>query len=415
RLARAARWSEVDSVNAKAVRRAFDLSASLPLRLQQLVRGYYALRVGSPVEAERQFRQIVSDYPTDVDAWMLLGETLFDNNQYQGRPTNDAVAPFRRVMALDMRNREVTVYLMELAARAKRLGELDTLFQMYFSPNSAGEQPGIRETYLALHARRQGLNERTIEDPVSAQIALRRVGSEPGDIRAARRFASVLALSSNGSAMRVEGLLALATIEFSDGQPEAAARLWRDAALLDENATLLNRALMFVAPNGGVSADSLRTLRRSLEIGPIPRAGPRELSSDEQRSLRLYLGGLLSKQLQDTTALMRAQTQLAKVRTADRLAGPLSAALRGHLALARGNNAEAIAAFESSVVSIPFDVRSRIPALGQQVDRFARAEALRAIGRTDDARRWYASILDGPALWSVPYRAAVAERLREMP
>ena len=67
------------------------------------------------------------------------------------------------------------------------------------------------------------------------------------------------------------------------------------------------------------------------------------------------------------------------------------------------------------MVSIPFDVRSRVSALGQQVDRFARAEALRAIGRTDDAKRWYASILDGPALWSVPYRAVVAERLRVVP
>jgi len=415
RLARAARWSEVDSLNARAVRRAFDLSASLPLRLQQLVRGYYALRVGSPVEAERQFRQIVSDYPTDVDAWMLLGETLFDNNQYQGRATNEAVVPFRRVMALDMRNREVTVYLMELAARANRRGELDTLFQMYFSPNSAGEQPGIRETYLALHARRQELKERSIDDPVSAQIALRRVGSEPSDIRAARRFASVLALSSNGSAMRVEGLLALATIEFSDGQPVAAGRHWRDAALFDENATLLHRALMFVAPTSAVSADSLRAVRRLLETSPIPPVVPGELSSEEQRSLRVYLGGLLSKQLQDTAALVRARAQLAKARTVDRLAGPLGAALRGHLALARGNNAEAIVAFESSVVSIPFDVRSRIPALGQQVDRFARAEALRAMGQTDDAKRWYASILDGPALWSVPYRAVVAERLGAIP
>ncbi|MEP6832905.1 MAG: serine/threonine-protein kinase [Gemmatimonas sp.] len=415
RLARAARWSEVDSLNARAVRRAFDLSASLPLRLQQLVRGYYALRVGSPVEAERQFRQIVSDYPTDVDAWMLLGETLFDNNQYQGRPTNDAVSAFRRVMALDMRNREVTVYLMELAARANRRGELDTLFQMYFSPNSAGEQPGIRETYLALHARREGLNERTIDDPVSAQIALRRVGSEPSDIRAAQRFASVLARSSNRSAMRVEGLLALATIEFCDGQSVAAGGHWRDAALLDENATLLHRALMLVAPTAAVSPDTLRAVRRRLDTPPIPAAAPGELSSEEQRSLRVYLSGLLSSQLQDTAALLRAQAQLARVRTADRLAGPLGAALRGHLALARGNNAEAIAAFESSVVSIPFEVRSRIPALGQQVDRFARAEALLALSRPADAKRWYLSILDGPALWSVPYRGIVAERLRAIP
>ena len=415
RLARAARWSEVDSLNTRAVQRAFDLSAALPLRLQQLVRGYHALRVGSPVDAERQFRQIVSDYPTDVDAWMLLGETLFDNNQFQGRPTNDAVAAFRRVMALDMRNREVTVYLMELAARANRRGELDTLFQMYFSPNSAGEQPGIRQTYLALHARRAQLPERVIDDPVSAQIALRRVGSDTSDLRAARKFASVLALSSNGPAMRLEGLLALATLDWSAGQLEAAGRHWRDAAVLDSSATLLHRALMFVAPTDAVNSDTLLAVRRALETEPIPAIARGGLSRDEQRSLRVYLGGLLSKQLRDTVALGRAVEQLASARASDRLATPLRAALRGHLAIARNRNAEAVVAFESSVVSIPFELRSHVPALGQQVDRFARAEALRALGRVAEAKQWYASILDGPALWSVPYRSLVAERLRTFP
>ncbi len=415
RLARAARWSEVDSLNTRAIQRAFDLSATLPLRLQQLVRGYHALRVGSPAEAERKFRQIVSDYPTDVDAWMLLGETLFDNNQFQGRPTNDAVDAFRRVMALDMRNREVTVYLMELAARANRRGELDTLFQMYFSPNSAGEQPGIRQTYLALHARRALLAERTIDDPASAQIALRRAGSAASDLRAARKFASVLALPSNSSTMRVEGLLALVTFDWSDGQREAASRRWRDAAILDANATLLHRALMFVAPTDSVNADTLRAVRRALETEPIPVSAPGDLSHDEQRSLRVYLGGLLSRQLRDTVALWRAGEQLATARRSDRVAAPLRAALRGHLAIARRNNTDAVVAFESSVVSIPFEIRSRVPALGQQVDRFAHAEALRALGRAPEAKRWYASILDGPALWSVPYGSVVAQRLQALP
>ena len=415
RLARAARWSEVDSLNARAVGRAFALIGVLPFRLQQLVRGYHALRVGSPIEAERQFRQIVSDYPTDVDAWMLLGETLFDNNQFLGRPTDDAASAFRRVMALDARNREVTVYLMELAARANRRGELDTLFQMYFSPNSAGEQPGIRQTYLALHARRQQQTERPIDDPVSAQIALRRAGAEPSDIRAAHQFATVLALPSHTVSMRVEGLLALATLAWSDGHPAAAAQHWRDAAVLDADATLLHRALMMVTPTQTVSDDSLRAVRRALEGSRLPASTSNDLSRDEQLSLRVYLGGLLSRQLRDTLALARAQEQLVRGRATDRLAAPLGAALRGHLALARGDNSAAVLAFESSVVSIPFDVRSRVPALGQQVDRFGRAEALRAIGRADEANRWYASLRDGPALWSAPYLAVVAERLRPHP
>ena len=414
RLARAARWSEVDSLNARAVRRAYALSASLPLRLQQLVRAYFSLRVGSPVEAERMFRQLVLDYPTDVDAWMLLGETLFDNNQFLGRETSEAAGPFRRVMALDMRNREVTVYLMELAARANRRGELDTLFQMYFTPNSAGEQPGIRQTYLALHARREQLAEHAIDDRIGAQIALRRAGSEPSDIRAVRRFATVLAAPSNTLDTRVEGLLALATLSWSDHQAAHAQQSWSEAGKLNPGAALLHRALMMASPATASPADSLRSVRRALDASSDGAVISGELSAQEQRSVRVYLSGLLSRQLADTTALSRAQRELAGARTADRIAAPLSASLLGHLAALRGDHTAAVEAFERGIVAVPSQLRARVPALGQQVDRLAHADALRALGRSEAAARWYGSLRDGPALWSIPYLATVTDRLRPL-
>ena len=415
RLARAARWSEVDTLNLRASRRAFDLAGTLPLRLQQLVRGYYALRIGSPAEAERQFRQIVADYPSDVDAWMLLGETLFDNNQFQGRPTSEAIEPFRRVMALDMRNREVTAYLMELAARANRRGELDTLFQMYFTPNSAGEQPGIRATYLALHARREELPERRISDPQSAQLALRRAGSERSDRAASEKFANVLIGPANSSAMRVEGLLALATLDWSAGNVASARGRWHESAMLDASSTTMHRALMFASPAVVVEADTLRSARMALQTLNFVEQGAGGLSRGEQESLRMYLVGLLSRQLRDSNALGQAQRQLAAVRSGDRLSAPLSAALGAHLAVMRGELESAIPLFERSMVALPYPLRSRFPALGQQVDRFAYAEALRLTNRSDDARRWYASIADGPALFSAPYDASVLARLERRP
>ncbi len=414
RLARAARWSEVDSLNARAVRRAHALSSTLPLRLQQIVEAYYALRVGSPVEAERMFRQMVSDYPTDVDAWMLLGETLFDNNQFQGRATGDAAVPFRRVMALDMRNREVTVYLMELAARANRIGELDTLFQMYFSPNSAGEQPGIRATYLAVHARRAQLPEPAIDEPAAARIAMGRAGSEASDVRAIGRYAAALAAPTNTPRTRADGLLALATLAWTERAPERAQRAWGEVALLDAEATLFHRALMMASPAVAVPADSLRSVRRALDVAGTTTDVPGELSKAEQRSVRAYLSGLLSRQLGDTASLAKTQRELAAVRGADRLAAPLSAALAGHLAVSRGNYVEAVLAFERGVVAVPSQLRARVPALGQQADRFAHADALRALGRMAEAERWYGSLRDGPALWSLPYLATVTDRLRTL-
>jgi tetratricopeptide (TPR) repeat protein len=402
RLARAARWSDVDSLNARATERANALSASLPLRMQQVVRAYHALRFGAPVVAERQFRQIVADYPTDVEAWMLLGETLFENNPLVGRSSSEAGPAFQRVMALDPRNREVTVYLMELAARAEQRGLLDTLFSMYFRPNSAGEQPGIRETYLALHARRVRGEFRAIADPVSAHIALRRAGSRPSDLDAARRYAVVLTDPTVSAPLRVDGLLALASLDVASGNLASAERHWRDAAVVDPSSSLLHRATSMAAPRIAVPEDSLRAVRTQL----MTAAGwpdERVLSRTEYRTVRLYLAGLLSLRLRDTLTLAEAQRALTQAPSSDRLATPLGFALAGHRAKAQGDLSVALAAFERSDVALPVRTRSRVPALAQHADRLARADLLQQLQRPDDASKWYAALRDGPAVWGAPY------------
>jgi tetratricopeptide (TPR) repeat protein len=408
RLARAARWSEVDSLNAEATQRAFVLSASLPLRVQQIVRGYHALRFGAPADAERQFRQITVDYPSDVEGWMLLGETLFENNPFVGRASSEAASAFQRVMALEPRNREVTVYLMDLAARATQHGLLDTLYSMYFSPNSAGEQPGIRETYIALHARRVRGQFRTIDDPVSAHIALRRAGSQSGDLDAARRYAEVLLDPTVSSPRRVDGLLALASLDLARDRPSAAARHWREAAILDPFASLMHRAVSMAAPAIAVTDDSLRAVRELLS-NARPDSTQSALSAAERSSLRHYLVGLLSLRLGDTLAVEQAQRVLAQVRAPDRLATPLGYALAGHLAKARGDLRGALSAFERSDVSLPIRVRTQVPALAQYAERLARAQVLAALNRTDEAATWYDGLRDGPAVWGAPYLVRLPE------
>lgn len=407
RLARAARWSEVDSLNAIATQRAYALLATLPLRLQQVVRGYHALRFGNPAEAERQFRQIVADYPTDVDAWMLLGETLFENNPYVGRSTSEATPAFQRVMQLDPRNREVTVYLMELAARADQHGKLDTLFSMYFSPNSAGEQPGIRETYLALHARRVRQADHAISDPASAHMALLRAGSAPSDLRAARSYATVLTASTTVTAMRVDGLLALASLDLAQGRSESAGRVWRQAALLDPAATLWHRAMSMTAPRVIVPDDTVRAVLRLLDGAPV--GDTTIISRSEQRALQIYLRGLLSLRLGDTASLERGERELARMRPVNRIAEPLRQALRGHRARARGDFPGALAAFEQCDVALPPSVRSRVPALAQYADRLARSEVLQGLNRTAEADRWASSLRDGSAVWGAPFFATTPE------
>lgn len=404
RLARAARWSEVDSLSRHAAARAHALAGTLPLRLQQVVRSYHALRFGSPATAERGFRQIVADYPSDVEAWMLLGETLFENYPLEGRSPSEAVDAFQRVMALDPRNREITVYLMELAARAERHAQLDTLFSLYFSPNSAGEQPGIRETFLALHARRVREVDYRISDPLSAHTALRRIGSHSADRVAARAFAEVLTRPTVSPALRLDGWLALASLAVASARSGEAARAWREAAAIDAPLALLHEAMTTSAPGSPFSPDAVRALHRRLATAPVaPAGGP--LTRPEWDTVRRYLLGLLSLRLRDTAGLQQARDEIGVARADDRLARPLREALDAQLRFRRGDLAGALMALQASDVGLPAAIRRRVPSLAQFSERQLHADVLTALGRQEEASRWVTSLRHEPGVWGLPFLA----------
>ncbi|MCC7054348.1 MAG: protein kinase [Gemmatimonadaceae bacterium] len=412
RLARAARWNTVDSLSVLAARRAAALAGTLPPRQQALVRAYHTLRFGSPLEAERQFAQIVADYPTDVEAWMLLGEAQFGSNPFYGRPLAASGAAFRRVMALDPRNREVTVYLMDLAAAARQTGQLDTLFTMYFSPNSAGEQPGIRAAYLALHRRRIPGAARVRgsspldDDPASARVALLRVSSDPADRRDARVLADLVAAAPDA---RYDGLQARAALDIAEGNWNAAQASLRDAATIAPDDAADLRALMVLAPAVRAGADTMATIRRDLLARRTGAAQylSQELTPTEREDIRHYLAGVLSARLGDASGVTAARAALdRRARSASRVAAALSQAVAGHWLLRQGDASGAVSAFARSIPDLPARLRRVHPALEQHLDRLARASALERLGRHAEALGWYRSVGEGFGVIGVPFAAA---------
>jgi tetratricopeptide (TPR) repeat protein len=425
RLARAAGWRGADSLNLLASARAFNRADSLPPRARTIVRAYHELRTGDPREAERQLRAIVAAYPNDTEGWLLLGEALFHNNPAQGRPTAEAREPLQQVMRRDPRNREITVHLMDLAAQERQLGSLDTLFTMYFSPNSEGELLGVRHTYIALHAQLLGGDRAAnaavlaLRDagPDAVAIALARVPTQLGDLRAAERLAAMLADPEHPPPVRANGLLHLALLELARGRSRAAADAWRSAAVLDPGAVMLHRALASALPFSPVIRDSILALRRTL-AGWDGRLHPLVpgLATPDQELVRQYLDGLLSLQLGDAGGAREArQRLLAPARGADRrLANALGASLLAQSAWRRGRAVEALTALDNAFLPFPFPERARSPLLEQHLDRFTRAEALLALGRYDEALRWYSSLHDGYNLWGVPYLGSTLDRRGEI-
>ncbi len=426
RLARAARWGAVDSLNRVATQRAYALASQLPYRWQTIVRGYHALQLGSVLEATTTFRELASMYPSDMEALMLFGEALVHDNPYHGRSSLEAEPVFRRAMALDPRNREVVVFLMDLAARANAVGALDTLFTMYFDPSSAGEQPGVHQNYLALHARRVlpdggAAAARALADPITAQTALRRAANDPRDLDAARSFAQAMTRATAPMEVRCEGWLALATLRASAGAWAAAEDAWREAALLGAHDTQRHRAMTLLSLPEASTRLAMRTVRDTLlqRVAATTQPNPSfvevgGLSSDEEAVIDWYLVGLLSSRLDDSVSVVRAVAVLERGGANARLRFPLRRALEARLALARRDSAQAMRAFAESEVDVPVSLRRRYPVLEQHVDRFARAELLLARGKAVEAARWYGAVVDGMALWGAPYRSRVEQRLQEI-
>lgn len=412
RLARAARWSEVESVSVAAAAQAARRAATLPPRQRALVEAYQLLRTGSPAVAERRLQQLVRDYPTDVDGWLLLGEVQFTNHPYRGRPIAESATAFQRVMALDPRNREVTVYLMDLAMLAGRPAQFDTLFSMYFRPNSAGEQPGIRATYSARYVRIVPNAQQPagwpgpVDDPAWARVALQRMGPDELEPRAAPAWAALLAATPT---WRVDGLLALATLATARGDWPTARAMLDSADRLDPGATEEHRGMLLLAPAVRPPLDELRAARSALwrSPGPVRVARGTALTRPQRDVVRAYIAGLLSVRLSDAAGVRAAQLRLRRGDPAtDPLAAPLAAALDGHWWARQRDWDRAAAAFAQSVIDVPARVRVDHPALAQGLDRWVHAEVQRARGEPALASTWAAALRESVGLVNAPYWAA---------
>ncbi|MDF2773988.1 MAG: protein kinase [Geminicoccaceae bacterium] len=101
RLAVAAGWAERHALSSESVTRALATSARLADRDKRLLTAYAAFRRGSPNDAERQYREILDDYPDDLEAEFQLADVLHQYNPLRGRPRGEARELFDKVLALD--------------------------------------------------------------------------------------------------------------------------------------------------------------------------------------------------------------------------------------------------------------------------------------------------------------------------
>jgi tetratricopeptide (TPR) repeat protein len=357
-------------------------------------------------EAERICRELVNAHPEDIEAWSLLGEILFHGNPMRGRSIAEARPAFERMLAARVDEKEALDHLARIAAALKEKGESLRLARIGFRLGVIPEDmrdslTAWRLTSLEDSAYRQrAIADRRRGDVGAAHASASRVATLWQNLDAAREILQLLVEPAQPASVRAFGHVTLAELALANGRWRAAKRELTAAAPLHwlhgvEYDALLSSTL-YLSP----SREELATLRRELEGLRVPPSVPSEMDQlqpfdSSHIVLRQYLIGLVSARLGDTAATRQTSAELAELQRGSpatrQLAEALSHSLQALLAWQRGRPQETLAELEASrletslaMLVSPFGSRSW--------ERYLHAEALRALGRDDEALGWYESM-----------------------
>jgi tetratricopeptide (TPR) repeat protein len=101
RLAIAAGWQDRHTLSSEAIARGIAAGGRLTERDRRLMTAYAAYRRGDADDAERQYREILDDYPDDLEAEFELGDLLFQYNPLRGRPRGESRPMLDKVLDHD--------------------------------------------------------------------------------------------------------------------------------------------------------------------------------------------------------------------------------------------------------------------------------------------------------------------------
>jgi DNA-binding SARP family transcriptional activator/TolB-like protein len=378
-------------------------------------RAYKELKVDS---AEQLYRAVVEGHPDNVEAWLMLGETLFHYNLWRGRSPGESRAPFERALALDPANAHAALHLARLAAIEGREGDLDSIAARYLLVHHDAQRTiEMRALQAFLHgdaASRAEVASAAFRsgDAVVTLGLVQAAVSYAQNLAAARELARPFVSSiANPYYSRLLRRI-LSDLPLAGGQWGDAPAVRLLGRAVDPDWLLEGEALVAADPFFPVSRSRVIALRDSIAArSSYPTMGITP-SLDVGPEIRVYLLGLLSVRLGDRAAAGRNLAEL-EARGRATGAGPaphLARGLRAEMARSAGDLAGALAELES----FPFEPAALGPwsfsHFGNH-ERFLKAELLHALGRDREALPCYESFVSS---YDLPWLAATHLRMGEI-
>ncbi|HEU4699979.1 MAG TPA: BTAD domain-containing putative transcriptional regulator, partial [Gemmatimonadales bacterium] len=425
RLSLAAELAGRDSLAERAAARALAHAGRLSPHDRQLVAAHAAARAGEHERAEGLYREIVDDYPDDREAWFQLGELLFHTGPLYGRSATESREAYEHVLQLDPDDQESLVHLARVAFLEGRRAEVDSLLRRVLALGPDAEVLELRAFRAFALSDREGYKRATREllgsAPTVTDVSALQVAVVLDDLEGSERFARTLVQRGRSPAVQALGRRTLARLAVARGRWSEAAAQLAAVSPADSVSVLELHSLVAALPFLALPRVEVAAIRDRLRAWHPAAASPAEETHSAAHAglhplLRLHRLGLLDVALGDTAAALGRADSLARgarpgtgaAPSGAALAGTLAASVRAHVAIARGRPAQALALLAAA--GWP---RVAAYAEAEALDRFARAEQLRALGRDREALAWYATIAQRAA-YELPYLAPAHRRQGEI-
>ena len=394
-------------------------------RLKLLVEAQAAALRGAATTAEDLSRSVTQQMPTSVDAWFLLGETLFRFNPNRGRSVLEARRALEQTLQLDPRHVGALIDLVRLAALGRHDHYLSHLLERL-----AAAQP---DADLALGARaigafaledgdaRQAEVVRLRQDPPALAAAAGEVAVYVGDLRSAGDLARQLLEVAPSAAYRAHAHLLLAYFAVASRNLDDAFDQFDRVERADRATGLLHRALVLAQHPIDAPDTAIEACHRATEQWQptAPRAPSHEMlpltAHDSLHApLRQYVLGLLCGRMGEREVALAHADRCAEAAGDAVLLTELATGVRARVALQTGDADRAVTLTESVTGEDPWPLLVASPFYGRVAERFLRAEALEAAGRSADAVGWFESLAQRSPfeLMLLPAAAERAERIR---
>src|SRR5688572_11871684 len=248
-------------------------------------------------------------------------------------------------------------------------------------------------------------------DARQSQIAARYVAIHLEDFAAAERLARLDLQSRRNAVIRLGAQSFLAWLGVARGRwSEARAAFVVAERMEGGHVVRIERALADSLPFTMVPSDELRSIRSSIDnwhpdTVPAPPSSP-PLAIALRAHLRLYLLGLLSVKLGDDATAQTYAQQLERLEappSARPTVAGLAATIRAASAVRGQQPVEALRFVEAADARVPLElVQAKVFANTREFThehaRFLRADALIALGRDAEARRWLETSFQGSPL-----------------